>query len=179
MVNGNCRCTERRYIRHCEDYELKAECERAEFELVDWVNAVMSFARTLQLSHPEPGVNGDFVSASDMAKLSFAIEVNRPVPDCATGLLTNTRISDGICFSQELLTQCEFARDNVEFYINDVLTQLRRQNATDKFISKLELRIINSIIPTITCKTTQAIISTASHTMISISMLGLLVTVVI
>ena len=139
----------------CEDIELMEECKRAEWELVDWVNSVVEYAKTFIQAHPSD-LETD---TSNLAHLSYAVEINRPVPDCATGLFTTERV-DGTsyqCYSANLLDQCEYVKDNIEYYISDVVTQLRNKNATDDFVALMEKRVIESIIPTITCQTTEDI----------------------
>lgn len=163
----------------CFDYELMYECQRAEFELVDYVNAIMAYARTLVTAHP-----GDLtIDALNMKKLSYAVELNRPVPDCATGVFTKTRSTrdgwDYNCYSPNLLEQCEYVKDNVETYIEDIITQLRNQNATDEFVTLMEYRVVDSIIPTVTCQTSEEVVSDNSGNIIGISLLILILTILI
>ncbi len=178
-VDGSCWC--RRYVGGtegevlalnggCNDYEMQAECKRAEWELVDWVNAVMAYARTVALPNP---FNVSMQDAQNFACLSEAVEKERPVPDCATGLHTfgggeehklveidfkDVRfdsIEHGICVSDPLLEQCKMVKDGISEYIVSVMDHLETC-ATQSFIDRMRFRIVDSIVPTITCKTTEA-----------------------
>lgn len=152
----------------CNDNEMKAECDRAEWELTDWVGAVMAYARTLAQAHPDDLTEQD---AKNQAALSYAVEAQRPVPDCATGLFTTTHLDDdswkhtfgdddddgfnrGSCISLELLNECEKVRDGMEEYIASVISELQESDASQDFVNLMKIRIQNSITPTITCKTT-------------------------
>lgn len=165
--SGNSRWT-RKIPTGCNDNEMKAECDRAEWELTDWVGAIMAYARTLAISHPENSTQQEGIN---QATLSYAVEANRPVPDCATGLFTTTPLDNdnwehlledddddgyhrGSCISKELLTECEKVRDGISTYIESVITLLSKSEASNDFISLMRIRVLESIHPTITCKTT-------------------------
>lgn len=88
-----------RRLSGCNDLEQKTECERAEWEMVDFVNGVMNFVRALVTAHPSPDVtdsqgvvtkSGLEIDGDNMGVLSRLLEENRPVPDCSTGLFTTT-----------------------------------------------------------------------------------------
>ena len=164
-INSTCHC--RDYINGrwrtlgCLDTELLEECKRAEWEMVDWVNAVMRYTQTFVQAHPSDAES----DSSNMAHLSYAIEINRPVPDCATGLFTKHRIGSRSCFSLELLEQCEYVKDNIGYYMSDVITQLENRNATTDFVDIIRKRVTDSIVPTITCQTTEDVDSNDSSTL--------------
>ncbi len=189
IVDARCWC--RRYVSEgdhiaamnggCNDYEMQAECKRAEWELVDWVNSVMAYGRTISLEAAITA-NNTFnvtVEAENFACLSNSIERDRPVPDCATGLNTEggedsygayvsrtwRHISPdeveedgkkyGFCTSEPLLKQCRLVRDGIQYYVDSVMVNLR-QCSSEEFYELMSPRITNSIIPTITCKTTES-----------------------
>lgn len=72
----------------CSDYELEKECKRAEWELVDYVNGFVRYGVAII----EDSTNVTQQDAVNLAALSYALEVQRPVPDCATGLFTKNPI---------------------------------------------------------------------------------------
>ena len=150
----------------CNDIEMQAECKRAEWELVDWVNAVMNYGRTISL---ETAINDPTFNVSQEAInfvcLSSAIEKDRLVPDCATGLYTcvnkdrylnnNTKIGGkvltkdaqkyGMCTSVLLLQQCEKVQNGITNYIDNIMIHLRNCSNFE-FSTMMEHRIVGSII---------------------------------
>ena len=184
QVEASCWC--RKYVNHgdsylgmntgCNDIELQAECKRAEWEMIDWVNAVMAFGRTISLEKAITESNTFNVTqeADNFACLSNSVEKDRPVPDCATGLLTYTDIDGdaskdiemsfgeiwrdsgryGTCTSLPLLQECQKVQNGISDYIGSVMINLR-VCATPEFVDLMEKRIQGSIVPTITCETTE------------------------
>ena len=158
---------------------LQKECMRAEWEMVDFVNAVMAYARTMAQAHPG---NDTEVEATNHAELSHAIEKDRPVPDCATGLATKTDedgdewdhiwftdddddgFDNGFCYSKELLDECTKVKDNIEGWVQSIMVNLERSKATREFVELMRLRVESSIIPTITCRTTTAHVADGATT---------------
>jgi hypothetical protein len=161
------------YIRKvntgCNDVEMQKECMRAEWEMVDFVNAVMGYARTITEAHPS---NDTFQEGLNHAALSHALEKNRPVPDCATGLATNkdhdgnewahiwftddddNGFDNGFCYSRELLDECDKVKNGINDWVTSIMTNLDGSNVTADFTRLVRLRVEGSIIPTITCRTT-------------------------
>ena len=192
-VNALCNCA--RYVSHrgstetlitrrlagCEDHEVQTECQRAEWEMVDYVNGVMNFARTLIQAHPSLDgelLSGLEVDARNMEELSLALEKHRPVPDCSTGLFTTTPanflkdrsileplwdehydddddVMEDLCVSKEILEECEDARDSISEYVSNVIKQIKESPKTSEtFKIILQRRLKESILPTISCETT-------------------------
>nr|QBK86304.1 MAG: hypothetical protein LCMAC102_00990 [Marseillevirus LCMAC102] len=177
-VDGSCYC--RKYVSGpdgeiialnggCNDFEMQSECKRAEWEMSDYVIGVMGYARTVALPNP---FNTSMQDAQNFACLPKALE-DRPVPDCATGLHTYgggeehklleidfkdvrfDSIKHGLCVSEPLLKQCQMIKDGIPDYIDRVMRHLETC-ASQPFVEKMRLRIVNSVVPTITCKTTEA-----------------------
>ncbi len=158
-----------RVTEGCNDDEMRAECQRAEWEMVDWVNAVMAYDRTLTLAYPPEDKKR---AEKDQAALSYAIEEHRPVPDCATGLFTTSAVDgdswdyfiedddadqlrEGSCYSKHLLDECIKVKNGVKAYMSNVMTDLANAEASPEFIEMMRVRVEGSIEPTITCETTE------------------------
>lgn len=166
-----------RRLSGCNDNELHTECNRAEWEMVDYVNGVMNYARALVVSHPTP--DGETIDGNDLSQLSLALEKYRPVPDCSTGLFTTTPanylkdrsvkeplwdegydddddIMNDFCISKEILLECERAKKAIDGYIAQVLKHLENsEKVSTRFKNLIRIRLNDSILPTISCKTTE------------------------
>jgi len=170
-----------RRLSGCDDNELQTECKRAEWEMVDFVNGVMNYARAIVIAHPNPDPNGEEIDGNDLGQLSLALEKHRPVPDCSTGLFTTTPASylkdrsileplwdedydddDDImkdfCISKEILLECESAQKAIGGYIAKVLKHLdESEKVSTRFNAVIRTRLEDSILPTISCETTKHI----------------------
>lgn len=188
FVNEDAKGKTYRRLAGCNDIELKTECQRAEWEMVDFVNGVMNFAQTLTIAHPSEdkiergGLLGIEIDANNLGELSEALEKYRPVPDCSTALFTTTPVkilqdrsnllpiwkedyddddapSEDFCISIEILKECESAQEKIKIYIEQVIMHLKADDEiSDQFKRLMERRLTNSILPTISCKTTKHVI---------------------
>ena len=166
------------------DYEIQGECERAEWELVDYVNGFMMDARTTFIPNANNVTEQDVIN---IAALTYSLEVERYVPDCSTGLYTETALNKkhwvaweldyiyirdeterkersvtlpvtrGMCMSHQLLDECETARDGIPEYMNSIKRNIRVSDATQEFKDYVIYRINNSVQPAISCKTVEYI----------------------
>lgn len=153
----------------CNDYELQTECKRAEWEYNDYIAGFMRYAIATGIKDSR---NITFQDSINMAALSYSLEKDRPVPDCAEGLFTKNPIhgegwsqeqmgafdqtapAGGKCFSSQILAQCTLAKDGVTDYISSIKTLINASNATPEFKALVIYRADNSILPTITCDAT-------------------------
>jgi len=152
-VDATCFCpiiwdNNTRHIGGCNDSEMQAECQRAEFEYRDLVSAYMGFADAIILAklQESPPVTARWV-ARNRAALSFAVE-RRFVADCATGVFTTTLnpYTQTHCFSPELLHQCEQALEASTAYPAGVIQALRDQDASSDFISLMQTRVRMALV---------------------------------
>lgn len=162
----------------CSDVELQEECKRAEWELVDFVNGFVGYGVAII----QDSTNVSFQDAINLASLSYALEVERPVPDCASGLYTKTSLNGniwdtaddaiwvrhltwesilaptgGLCYSKKLFDECTRVVDNIQSYVESIREHIITSNATETFKDKIIYRLDNSILPTVSCKTTEFI----------------------
>ena len=207
QVNASCQCAgvftghDYDYWRNqgCNDIELQAECQRAEFELVDFVDGFIEYGTTVGINDV---TNVTFQDGKNLALLAYALEVRRPVPDCATGLFTKHPAGDepewdtqyvysgffswtsppanGICYSPDLLDECKRARDGVTDYAQSIKDEINVSDVTQEFIDLVNFRVDKSILPTITCETSLDIIGdTSGVSTIQISSITISLVVVI
>lgn len=189
-------CVSRR-LAGCDDNELLHECKRAEWEMSDFVTGVMNQFQALVAGHPSMDVKTD----SDMlSELALALEKYRPVPDCSTGLFTTTpakiltdrtveegkwdeyyddddAIAEDFCVSLEILKECESAEKSINSYIKKVVSHIQSSKVSLSYKMLIENRLQDSVLPTISCKTTKhtfdKIESSASTINLNMILLGL------
>lgn len=142
----------------CNDHELQAVCQRGEDEIVDFIGSTMTYARTFGMNdtqHPRPQ------DAINQARLSYHIE-NRPRPDCATGLWTNTPLqtdqwqhynpAKGQCYSAKLLDQCKGLDERIIVYIRNLTRAVYEDPLVEPYYAFLMAIRFNTEPPHITCE---------------------------
>ncbi len=164
----------------CNDYGMKAECDKAWWEYENFIASVMQ--------HGDAILNGKFINGAGLnrtynvtrasinrACLAKSLETAKPDIDCATGLFTRTDleglvhesnkidiadsikddlIKAGKCISLPLLQQCQAAQTATSTFVSSVLSGLMACADTN-FVNDLRIRIEDEgVPPTVSCKTT-------------------------
>lgn len=136
LVSATCSCpsiyrgrdSDRWELTGCNDVELQGECRQGNWELENWIGAIMSYGDAIIRAKMEetPPKDADWVGRN-RASLSDAVEHAKQIIDCNKGLFTETRNhhTRSHCFSQEILEQCNKLLTSLKTYQSSVVNRLR------------------------------------------------------
>ena len=139
--------------RICEDNEANKECNNANDELTDMVDSI---GRNADLYLIGKLYNKELTPKQVSilrTKLSFALEENKPVGDCESGLSTNKLIkgTNSWCYSESLLDECVRIKNSSANYTLSISEIL--QESINETNTNITLNNINEFIDIIKQRT--------------------------
>jgi hypothetical protein len=169
-VSATCNCpsryvdrggSNRWLIQGCNDVELQGECKRGEWELENWIGAIMGFGDAVIKAKlfENPPKTATWV-ANNRAALSDAVEYAKPVVDCNKGVFTQTRNPNTVshCLSPQVLEQCKGLLEAVPAYQVSVIARLIEIDGVDPdFISLIRVRTEKTMTIDVSCETSEKI----------------------
>jgi hypothetical protein len=158
-------------IQGCNDVELQGECRRGNWELENYIGAIMGYADKIldAKMRQSPPVTADWVGRN-RAALSDAVEFAKPIINCDRGVFTQTRNQNtrSHCFSPELLEECTRLLNSVSNYQLSIISRLNQLDIDPEFVTLMRIRVEKAMTLDVSCEVSK-------HVMVELSGAGKIV----